>query len=133
MVKNKQKWKWTEKQEKAFQELKERFTKELVLTTPDLSKKMRIEVDMSDYATKGVLSMECKDRRWKLVMFLSKSLNKAKRNYKIHDKEMLTVIRGLENWRHLLDSAKFKFKIWIDHKNLEYFMKVQNLNRRQAY
>jgi len=36
-------------------------------------------------------------------MFLSKSLNNTERNYEIHDKEMLVVIRGLENWRHLLD------------------------------
>ena len=27
---------------------------------------------------------------------------------------------------------QFKFKIWIDQKNLEYFMKAQKLNRRQA-
>ena len=47
------------------------------------------------------------------------------RNYKIHDKEMLVIIRGLENWRHLLEDAYFKYKIWTDHKNLEYFMKVQ--------
>jgi len=25
-----------------------------------------------------------------------------------------------------------KFEIWTDHKNLEYFMKVQKLNRKQA-
>ena len=25
-----------------------------------------------------------------------------------------------------------KFEIWMDHKNLEYFMKAQKLNRRQA-
>jgi len=44
--------------------LKERFTKELVLAALDLDKKMRIEVDISDYAIGGVLSMECEDRRW---------------------------------------------------------------------
>jgi len=68
-----------------------------VLVALDLDKKMRIEVDASNYAIKGVLSMECKDRRWRPVAFLSKSLNKIERNYKIHDKEMLTIIRGLEN------------------------------------
>jgi len=46
---------------------------------------------------------------------------------------MLVVIRGLENWRHLLEDAKFKFKVWTDYKNLEYFMKVQKLNRKQAH
>ena len=93
---------------------------------------MRIEVDTSDYATGGVLSMKCENSLWRPVAFLSKSLNKIERNYEIYDKEMLAIIRGLEAWRHLLEGAQFKFEIWIDHKNLEYFMKVQKLNRRQA-
>ena len=87
---------------------------------------------MLDYVTGGVLSMEGEDRVWKLVAFLLKSLNKMERNYEIHDKEMLVIIRGLEVWRHLLEGAQFRFEIWTDHKNLEYFMKVQKLNRRQA-
>jgi len=32
----------------------------------------------------------------------------------------------------LLEGVKFKFEIWTDHKNLEYFMKAQKLNQRQA-
>jgi len=50
------------------------------------------------------------------------------RNYEIYNKEMLAVIRGLENWKHLLEGTKSKFEIWINHKNLEYFIKVQKLN-----
>jgi len=97
LVKKDKKWVWTEKEEKAFQELKERFTKEPVLAAPDIDKKMRMEVDASDYAMGGVLSMECKDGLWRLVAFLSKSLNETERNYEIHDKEMLAIIRGLES------------------------------------
>jgi len=55
--------------------------------------------------------MECKDGQWRPVAFLSKSLNKTERNYEIHDKEMLAVIRGLENWRHLLEGTKYKFEV----------------------
>ena len=76
--------------------------------------------------------MECKDGPWRPVAFLSKSLNETERNYEIHNKEMLAIIRGLEAWRHLLEGAQSKFEIWTDHKNLEYFMKAQKLNRRQA-
>ena len=65
---------------------------------------------MSDYATERVLSMEYEDGKWKLVAFLSKSLNEIERNYEIHNK-MLVVIRGLENWQHLLEGAKYKFKV----------------------
>jgi len=59
-------------------------------------------------------------------------LNETERNYEIHDKKMLAIIRGLEAWRHLLEGVQTKFEIWTDHKNLEYFMKTQKLNRRQA-
>ena len=111
-----------------FKELKKRFTKEPVLTALNLDKKMRMEVDTSDYAIRGVLSMECEDWNWRPVAFLSKSLNETERNYKIHDKEILAVVRGLENWRHLLKNVKYKFKVWTDYKNLEYFMKAQKLN-----
>jgi len=112
--------------------LKERFTKEPVLAVPDLDKKMRMEVDASDYVMGGVLSMECEDGLWRPVAFLSKLLNETERNYEIYDKEMLAIVRGLENWRHLLEGVRFKFEIWTDHKNLEYFMKAQKLNRRQT-
>ena len=91
--------------------MKRRFTEELVLAAPDLDKKMQIEVDASDYATEGVLSMECEDNLWRLVAFLSKSLNEMERNYEIHNKKMLAIIRGLEAWRHLLERAQFRFEI----------------------
>ncbi len=68
-----------------------------MLAALDLDKKMRMEVDVSNYAMGGVLSIECKDGLWRLVAFLSKSLNETKKNYKIYDKEMLVIIRGLEN------------------------------------
>ena len=60
-----------------------------------------MEVNTLDYAMREVLSMEYKDKRWQPIAFLSKSLNKTERNYEIHNKEMLVVIRGLENWRLL--------------------------------
>jgi len=72
--------------------LKERFTKKLVLVAPDLDKKMRMEVNVSDYAIRGVLFMECKNGKWQPVALLSKSLNEIEKNYEIHDKEMLVVI-----------------------------------------
>jgi len=132
MVKKDKRWDWTERQEKAFKKLKKQFTKEPVLVAPDIDKKMRMEMDASDYVMGGVLSMECKDGLWRPVAFLSKSLNKTERNYEIHDKEILAIVRGLEAWRHLLEGAQFKFEIWTDYKNLEYFMKAQKLNWRQA-
>jgi len=66
------------------------------------------------------------------VAFYSKSLSLVKRNYEIHDKEMLTIICALEEWRHFLEGAQHPVEIWTDHKNLEYFMTAKKLNCHQA-
>ena len=39
---------------------------------------------------------------------------------------------SLSNWRQYLMGTQHCFKIWTDHKNLQYFCKAQTLNRRQA-
>jgi hypothetical protein len=66
------------------------------------------------------------------VSFLSKALSPVERNYKIHDVEMLAIIRGFEEWRHYLEGVRHPIEVLTDHKNLEYFRVAQKLNRRQA-
>ena len=63
MMRKETKWSWGERQQKVFEKLKEKFTIEPVLVTPDLDKEMRVEADASDFAMGGVLSMKCKDER----------------------------------------------------------------------
>jgi len=79
-----------------FGKLKTVFTTEPVLAIPDIDREMRVEVNTSDYAMGGVLSIKYEDGKWRLVAFISKLLNATEQNYKIHDKEMLVVIRCLE-------------------------------------
>ncbi len=56
----------------------------------------KIEVDILDYIMEEVLFIKCEDRQWRLVVYLSKFLNKIEKNYEIYNKEMLAVIR---NWK----------------------------------
>jgi len=127
-----EKWKWREEQQAVFEQLKAIFTTRPMLATPELDKKFRPEADASNFATGGVLSVKCNNDLWRPVSFISKALNEIERNYEIHNKKMLGVIRCLEAWRYFLEDARMKFEIWTNHKNLEYFMSSQNLNRRQA-
>jgi len=46
-----------------FEVLKKKFTIELILVALDLNKQMRIEMDISNYMTRGVLFIECIDGR----------------------------------------------------------------------
>lgn len=126
-------FKWEDEEKKAFQTLKDLITSSPILINPTDDEPFRIEADSSDFATGAVLSQLSKeDGKWHPVAFLSKSLNAVERNYDIHDKEMLAIIRALEEWQHFLEGAKHKVEIWTDHKNLEYFMSVKKLNHCQA-
>ncbi|THH07173.1 hypothetical protein EW145_g3557 [Phellinidium pouzarii] len=132
LKKKDQAWTWGKEQQQAFDELKQRFCDEPVIVIPNPKRELRIEADASDYATGAVLSMKCEDDKWRPCAYLSKSLNDVERNYDIHDKELLAIIRALEAWRHHLEGATHPFEIWSDHQNLQYFMTAKKLNRRQA-
>lgn len=122
-------WVWGEAQQMAFDDLKHMITLQPILTFVDDSQPFRIKADSSDFTTGTVLSQPSDDRKWHPVAFMSKSLNVVKRNYKIHDKEMLAIICALEEWWHYLEGARHDFEIWTDHKNLEYFCTALKLNR----
>jgi hypothetical protein len=124
---------WGLPQEDSFMKLKELVTSAPVLVLPDDDLPFRLEADGSSIATGAVLSQQnVDDNVWHPVAFLSKALNPVKRNYEIHDTEMLAIIRGLEEWRYYLEGARHPVEIWTNHKNLEYFQVAQKLNHRQA-
>ena len=52
---------------------------------------------------------------------MSKGFLDAEHNYQIHDKEMLAIMRALDEWHHFLEGAMEKFEILMDHQNLAYF------------
>ena len=49
------------------------------MVTPDLDKEIRVKANTSNFAMEGVLLMKCENKRWRLVAYISKSLNEAKK------------------------------------------------------
>lgn len=123
---------WGPRQQASFEELKRRFTEAPVLAMPDLEKPFILECDASDFATGAVLSQVGTDGSVHPVAFYSKSLNDAERNYEIYDKELLAIVRSLDEWRHYLEGSPHTIDVISDHKNLLYFSEARNLTRRQA-
>jgi len=127
-------WSWDTKEQEAFERLKTMVTTAPVLVSPQDLEPFRIEADSSGFASGAVLSQQLpEEEKWYPVAFYSKSLSPVEWNYEIHNKEMLTIIRVLEEWRYFLEGAPHPVEIWTDHKNLEYFMTVKKLNCRQAH
>jgi hypothetical protein len=56
----------------------------------------------------------------------------AECNYDIHDKEMLVIVRSLDQWRPELEGTAKKIQIFTDHKALKYFMTIKQLTGQQA-
>jgi len=91
-------FKWTPEAQKAFDELKKRFTEEPVLIMPDASKPFQIECDTSKYASGAVLTqMDINGDRHPCA-FISKTFSLTERNYEIYDRELFSVIRALTEW-----------------------------------
>lgn len=124
-------WSWSTADNDAFLALRAAGVSGPVLALPLDDALFRVEADSSGYTTGAVLSQQQGDA-WRPVAFLSKSLNEIERNYEIHDRELLSIMHALAEWRRYLHGSPEAFDIFSDHKNLQYFMTLQKLNRRQA-
>jgi len=93
-LKGKKKWTWNEEYDKAFKELKEKITSQLVLSLPKREGKFRVEIDALEHAIGRVLSQE-QDGKWKPIAFFSRTMQPAERNYKIYNKELLAIVEVL--------------------------------------
>ena len=92
------KFEWTQEHQNSFDTLKKRFTEEPVLMMPDQSRPFQIEADASKYATGAVLTQTDSNGDRHPVAFISKTLSPTERNYEIYDRELLSIIRALEDW-----------------------------------
>ena len=126
-LKGKKEWKWEETHQRAFEELKEKITSQLVLALPRREEKFRVETDTSGHAIEGVLSQE-QEGKWKPITFLSRTMQLAERNYEIYNKELLAIVEALAKWKQYLLDAAEPFEVWTDHENLKYFREPHKLN-----
>ena len=132
LLKKDQKFEWTDECQRTFDDLKKRFTEEPVLMMPDQTRPFQIETDASKYATGAVLTQLDSNGDRHPVSFISKTLSPAERNYEIYDRELLAIIRALEEWRHYIQGSPHTTIVLSDHKNLTYYREAKKLNRRQA-
>jgi len=97
LTRSDQAWNWGTKEQEAFKCLKMAVTTALILVSSQDSEPFCIEANSSDFASGDVLSQQLPgEEKWHPVAFYSKSLSPVERNYEIHDKEMLAIIRTLE-------------------------------------
>ena len=118
--------------QQAFDIMKRKFTEEPVLGMPDHNKPFQIECDALKYASGAVLTQLDTNGDWHPCAFISKTFSPTERNYEIYDRELLAIIRALEEWRHYIQGSPHTTTVLSDHKNLTYYWDARKLNHRQA-
>ncbi|KFG84296.1 hypothetical protein MANI_115950 [Metarhizium anisopliae] len=87
-------WRWAERQQHAFMQLKTAFTTGPALVFFDYNRKTVLETDASDWASGGVLSQYDDDGSLRPVAYFSSKHSAAECNYEIYDKELLAIIKA---------------------------------------
>jgi RNase H-like domain found in reverse transcriptase len=122
---------WLPACQTTFEVLKDTFILALILRYFDLLREIFVETDTSDYVSSGILSQKDDQGVLHPVAFMSKKYNPAECNYEIYDKELLAIICCFEGWRSELQGSYYPIHMLTDHWNLEYFMTIKQLTRRQ--
>jgi len=93
-LKKKNEWKWENKHQNAFEKLKNKITSQPVLTLLKRKEKFRVETNALEHVIGGILFQE-QEEKWKPIVFLSRIMQLAKRNYEIYDKELFAIVEAL--------------------------------------
>ncbi|GJT19474.1 putative reverse transcriptase domain-containing protein [Tanacetum coccineum] len=107
------KFDWGEKEENAFQLIKQKLCSAPILALPEGSE---------DF----VVGMSTRE---KVISYASRQLKIHEKNYTTHDLELGSVVFALKIWRHYLYGTKCT--IFTDHKSLQHILDQKELNMRQ--
>ena len=118
------------KAENAFRKLKTLFISQSILIMFESEKLIMLKINASDEVIKMYISQSNDKKCLHLIAFYSKKLTDAELNYEIHDKKLLVIVDSFKQWRVYLKESKHQIQVYIDYKNLLYFIIMKVLNWR---
>ncbi|GJV00240.1 putative reverse transcriptase domain-containing protein [Tanacetum coccineum] len=118
------KFDWGEKEETAFQLIKQKLCSAPILALPKGSENFIVYCDASHKGL-GVVLMQNE----KVIAYASRQLKIHEKNYTTHDLELGAVVFALKMWRHYLYGTKCT--VFTDHKSLQHILDQKELNMRQ--
>nr|GEY18397.1 reverse transcriptase domain-containing protein [Tanacetum cinerariifolium] len=118
------KFDWGDKQEAAFQWIKQKLCSAPILALPEGSENFVVYCDASIQGLGSVLM-----QREKVIAYASRQLKIHEKNYTTHDLELRAVVFALKIWRPYLYGTKCT--VFTDHKSLQHILDQKELNMRQ--
>nr|GEY75297.1 putative reverse transcriptase domain-containing protein [Tanacetum cinerariifolium] len=115
---------WGEKEENAFQLIKQKLCSAPILALPEGSEDFMVYCDASHKGLGPVLM-----QRENVIAYVSRQLKVHEQNYTTHDLELGSVVFTLKIYRHYLYGTKCI--VFTDHKSLQHILDQKELNMRQ--
>jgi transposase InsO family protein len=106
-------FKWTEEHQKNFDAIKRVIGREVLLAYPDFNAPFQIHTDACKTQIGAVISQNGKP-----IAFYSRKMNSAQQNYTTTEKELLSIVATLKEFRNILLGQQIT--VFTDHKNLTY-------------
>ncbi|GJW87332.1 putative reverse transcriptase domain-containing protein [Tanacetum coccineum] len=125
LTQKKVKFDWGDKEEAAFQLLKQKLCSAPILALSEGAENFIVYCDASHKGLGAVLI-----QNEKVIAYASRQSKIHKKNYTTHDLELGEVVFALKIWRHYLYGTKCT--IFIDHKNLQHIIDQKELNMRNG-
>ena len=97
---------WGKEQQDLFEEIKCRLIKSPVLHMPNTTGRFHLYLDTSKFATGSAL-YQIQNGKPKLIMYTSKGLPEAARNYSITELELCGIVINIASFSHLLKRVDF--------------------------
>ena len=106
-----------EKEQQAFNILKEAISKELILRIPNFNRPFYIEIDVSDFVIRAELYQKFGDGRY-LIGFFLKKISRPVLNYPVYNKELIAIIKTFDKQRPYLNGIEELVNVYTDYRNL---------------
>nr|GEU62115.1 putative reverse transcriptase domain-containing protein [Tanacetum cinerariifolium] len=120
------KFEWGEKEEAAFQLIRQKLCSVPIMALPKGSKNFIFYCDALHKGL-GVVLMQNE----KVIAYASRQLKIHEKNYTTHDLELKAVVFALKIWRHYLYGTRCT--VFTDHKSLQHIMDQKELNMRPRH
>ncbi len=85
------------------------------MATFNLELLIELVTDALDYAIGAEVGQTGKDEKYRPISFFLKKFLEAELNYEIHNKELLAIVRAIEENRYYLKEAKYQIIVYSDY------------------